>query len=144
MTARNPLLNRTVWQLAGERLNLDAMREAAAKCLGEHDFAAFGTPPQRGSGNTVRQVFQSRWEMETEDLERHTPTGFAARRFCTTWCAAWWERWCKLGAAKLSLTGFEAIMRSCDVERAKVLGAAAGIGTGSGRLFAAYGADCNL
>ena len=66
VTARNPLLNRRAWQLVGVRLNLDAMRAAAAMCLGEHDFAALGTPPQQGSANTVRQVFQSRWEMETK------------------------------------------------------------------------------
>ena len=119
--ARNPLLNRRVWQLVGERLNLDVMREAAAKCLGEHDFAAFGTPPQQGSSNTVRQLFQSRWEMEPKTYGaaytyRIRGTAFLyhmVRRIVGTMV--------QVGLGKLTLPGFEEILRSCDIERAKVL-----------------------
>ncbi len=119
--ARNPLLNRRAWQLPGERLNLDALRAAAAKCLGEHDFGAFGTPPRPGSGNTVRQVFQSRWETAAKDYGweytyRIRGTAFLyhmARRLVGTMV--------QVGRGKLSLQGFEDILRSCDIERAKVL-----------------------
>ncbi len=119
--ARNPLLNRTAWQLVGERLHVDSMREAAAKCLGEHDFGAFGTAPQQGSDNTVRQIFQSRWEAETKEYGaaytyRIRGTAFLyhmARRLVGTMV--------QVGRGKLSLQGFEDILRSCDVERAKVL-----------------------
>ena len=64
--ARHPLLNRHVWQLIGESLDLERMNAAATICLGEQDFAAFGTPPQAGSANTVRQVYLSGWELESE------------------------------------------------------------------------------
>jgi len=36
----HPLLRQRIWQACGE-LDLDAMREAAQKLVGEHDFAAF-------------------------------------------------------------------------------------------------------
>ena len=62
---RHPLLNRHVWQLIGESLDVERMNAAAALCLGEHDFAAFGRPPQEGSSNTVRQIYLSRWEKES-------------------------------------------------------------------------------
>ncbi len=39
---RSPLHGRTSWQLRG-RLDLEAMRAAAARLVGEHDFAAFRT-----------------------------------------------------------------------------------------------------
>ena len=119
--ARNPLLNRSAWQLAGERLNLDAMREAAAICLGEHDFAAFGTPPQRGSDNTVRQIFQSSWVMAAE----HHGAAYTYRIRGTAFLYHMARRlvgaMVQVGRGKLSLKGFETILRSRDIERAKVL-----------------------
>ncbi len=42
------------WRVAG-RLDLEAMREAAARLVGTHDFAAFGRSPRAG-GTTVRTV----------------------------------------------------------------------------------------
>src|SRR5260221_13173998 len=44
------------------RLDIDKMNWAAAKLLGTHDFATFGSPPQGES--TVRHVFRSEWEIE--------------------------------------------------------------------------------
>jgi tRNA pseudouridine38-40 synthase len=119
--ARHPLLNRQVWQLVGERLNLDCMREAAAICLGEHDFAAFGTAPQQGSSNTVRQVFLSHWEMETENygaayIYRIRGTAFLyhmVRRLVGTMV--------QIGRGLLSPEEFEDILSSREIERAKVL-----------------------
>ncbi len=121
LKARNPLLNRTAWQIMGERLNVDAMREAAAKCLGEHDFGAFGTPPQQGSGNTVRQVFQSRWEMQSEDYGEIYTYRIRGTAFLYHMVRRLVGTMAQVGRGKLSLKGFEAIMRSCDMERAKVL-----------------------
>ena len=39
--ARSPLLARTTWHRPGARLDLDAMRAAAAELIGERDFSAF-------------------------------------------------------------------------------------------------------
>lgn len=121
VTARNPLLNRRVWQLVGARLNLEAMRKAAALCLGEHDFAAFGTPPQQGSKNTVRQVFQSRWKMGTDDYGSTFTYRIRGTAFLYHMVRRLVGTMVQVGRGKLSLEGFEAILRSCDIERAKVL-----------------------
>lgn len=51
---RSPLQRRTVWQI-GTRLDLEAMREAAAALAGEHDFAAFGAAASPGA-STVRRM----------------------------------------------------------------------------------------
>lgn len=40
------------------KLDFDAMREAAAALVGEHDFAAFCANPQRPVESTVRQVYK--------------------------------------------------------------------------------------
>lgn len=119
--ARNPLLNRRAWQLLRERLNLDEMREAAAKCLGEHDFGAFGTPPQQGSKNTVRQIFQSRWETETEDYGRAYTYRIRGTAFLYHMVRRLVGTMVQVGRGKLSLQGFEDILGSRDIERAKVL-----------------------
>ncbi len=59
---RMPLTRHYAWQVVGE-LDLDAMRCAADRLCGNHDFAAFGRSPREGgttrrtvSGVRVRQV----------------------------------------------------------------------------------------
>jgi tRNA pseudouridine38-40 synthase len=66
---RQPMMARMSWWVrppVHTRLDLDAMNWAAAKLLGIHDFASFGTPPQADNVNatTIRQVFQSEWFVE--------------------------------------------------------------------------------
>ena len=119
--ARQPLLNRQAWQLIGERLEVDAMRAAAELCLGEHDFAAFGTAPQQGSSNTVRRVHLARWESQERDYGvlfsfRIRGTAFLyhmVRRLVGTMA--------QVGKGRLSVNDFEAILLSRDLERAKAL-----------------------
>lgn len=56
---RQPLSERTAWRLSSapdER----KLREAGKILIGTHDFAAFGSPPQKG-GSTIRTVYQSCW-----------------------------------------------------------------------------------
>lgn len=59
---RDPLRDRYAWrvwpQLQGERL-----QDAAKLLLGEHDFAAFGSPPRSG-GSTVRKISRAEWRQE--------------------------------------------------------------------------------
>lgn len=55
---RQPLLSRYAWFVLDRKpLNLDVMQQAAARLVGEHDFATFGRPPQ--GENTVREVLRS-------------------------------------------------------------------------------------
>jgi tRNA pseudouridine38-40 synthase len=51
---RSPVTRRTAWTVRGP-LDIEAMRAAAARLVGRHDFAAFGSSP-RGGGSTVRTV----------------------------------------------------------------------------------------
>jgi tRNA pseudouridine38-40 synthase len=55
---RAPLALRTSLHVS-KTLDRDAMREAAALLIGEHDFAAFGRPPQ--GERTVRRVVEAGW-----------------------------------------------------------------------------------
>ncbi len=54
---RQPLLDATAWHAATARLDIAAMRAAAAELVGTRDFATFGRPPQ--GDNTVREVMRS-------------------------------------------------------------------------------------
>ncbi len=53
---RQPLWDRFTWRVE-YRLDLGAMRQAAALLVGEHNFATFGQPPK--GDNTVRVVHAS-------------------------------------------------------------------------------------
>jgi tRNA pseudouridine38-40 synthase len=55
---RSPLARRTSLYV-NEPLDLKAMRQATALAVGEHDFAAFGRPPQ--GEVTVRRVVEAVW-----------------------------------------------------------------------------------
>ena len=56
---RQPLLRHRTWWLYGA-VDVEVMQRAAALLIGEHDFAAFGQPPQ--GEITTRTVLQSRWQ----------------------------------------------------------------------------------
>jgi tRNA pseudouridine38-40 synthase len=51
---RSPVTRRAAWTVRGP-LDIDAMRAAAARLVGRHDFAAFGSSPRAG-GSTERTV----------------------------------------------------------------------------------------
>ena len=121
MNARNPLLNRRAWQLVGESLNLDALQAVAARCLGEHDFAAFGTPPQLGSSNTVRHIFRSSWEMETADYGAVYTYEIRGTAFLYHMVRRLVGTMVQVGRGRLSPLAFQDILRSRDIGRAKVL-----------------------
>lgn len=56
---RNPLLERYAWRV-WPAVSLESLQQAAALLPGEHDFAAYGTPPRTG-GSTVRKVTAAGW-----------------------------------------------------------------------------------
>jgi tRNA pseudouridine38-40 synthase len=57
---RQPLLRDRAWYIY-HSLDHAGMAEAASLLIGQHDFAAFGKPPQ--GTNTVREVFRSKWDI---------------------------------------------------------------------------------
>ncbi len=119
--ARQPLLNRQAWQLIGERLDIGGMREAAAICLGEHDFAAFGKAPQPGSQNTVRRLFVSRWEIEDKAYGTAYKYRIRGTAFLNHMVRRLVGMMAQVGRGRLTVEDFADILRSRDLERAKVL-----------------------
>jgi tRNA pseudouridine38-40 synthase len=63
---RNPLRDRFACQIESV-LDLDAMNLAAKAFLGEHDFAAFGSPTT-DTDNTVRRVIRAEWRLSGDTL----------------------------------------------------------------------------
>lgn len=61
---RQPLRERYFWRV-WPRPMLNRLQAAAKLLRGEHDFAAFGSPPKKG-GSTVRQVMQAKWSRTGE------------------------------------------------------------------------------
>ncbi len=57
---RNPLVERYAWRV-WPAVELERLQQSAKFLLGEHDFAAYGTPPRSG-GSTVRKITAARWE----------------------------------------------------------------------------------
>lgn len=56
---RDPLRERYAWRV-WPAAEMGLVRQVAGLFIGEHDFAAFGTPPRVGS-STVRTVMESTW-----------------------------------------------------------------------------------
>lgn len=125
--ARNPLLARYAWQLSGLSLELDRMNAAAAMILGEHDFAAFGTPPQAGSHNTVRQVFLSRWELESGAFGATYRYRIRGTAFLYHMVRRLVGMMAQVGRGAISLGEFEAILQSRELSRAKALAPPGGL-----------------
>ena len=63
---RDPLRDRFAWRVWPE-LNLTLLQQAARLLPGNHDFAAFGTPPKPG-GSTVRKLYWAKWEPQAGGL----------------------------------------------------------------------------
>ncbi len=118
---RQPLLDRHVWQLIGERLDIESMNEAAAIILGEHDFAAFGTAPQQGSNNTIRQVYVSRWESQEREYGTSYRYRIRGAAFLYHMVRRLVGAMAQVGRGKLRVEDFRDILLSRDLERAKVL-----------------------
>jgi len=118
---RHPLLNRHVWQLIGESLDLEAMNAAAAICLGEHDFAAFGRPPQEGSSNTVRQIYLSSWETESGAFGRTLRYRIRGTAFLYHMVRRLVGMMAQVGRGLISPAEFGEILRSRDINEANWL-----------------------
>ena len=63
---RDPLRDRFAWRV-WPAVSLAGLQVEACQLLGNHDFAAFGTPPRIG-GSTFRSVYKASWQEEGSDL----------------------------------------------------------------------------
>ncbi len=127
LEVRHPLLNRQAWELVGQTLDLGRMQAAAKCCLGEHDFAAFGTPPHAGSKNTVRQIFRSQWEIETSEYGRIYTYRIRGTAFLYRMVRRLVGAMAQVGSRKISPEQFGEILRSRDIERTKALAPPTGL-----------------
>ena len=117
---RSPLLNRQVWQLVGQTLHLERMQQAAAQCLGEQDFAAFGKAPQPG-GHTRRRVDAAQWQRVAGDYGAVYVFRVRATAFLQHMVRRMVGMMVQVGLGRVSLDEFAAVLRSRDLQRAKVL-----------------------
>ena len=65
---RQPLSERNGWRLSAVP-DFEKLRETGAVFLGTHDFASFGSAPEKG-GSTVRRIYRSRWLRSAETPEK--------------------------------------------------------------------------
>jgi tRNA pseudouridine38-40 synthase len=63
---RDPLRERYAWRVWPE-LDFELLMACGNEFCGEHDFRAFGTPPQPG-GSTIRNVFRADWNQEADQM----------------------------------------------------------------------------
>lgn len=63
---RDPLREPFAWRV-WPAPQLRRLQSAARHLRGEHDFAAFGSAPQKG-GHTVRRVHRARWQMDGDEF----------------------------------------------------------------------------
>lgn len=61
---RDPLQDRYRWRVWPE-VDQERMNRAAQPLVGVHDFAALGSPHQKG-GSTIREVFETSWSRDQE------------------------------------------------------------------------------
>jgi tRNA pseudouridine38-40 synthase len=61
---RQPLEERYAWRV-WPKLDHSLLMQAAAVLPGVYDCAAFGTPPKKG-GNTIRVIYDAKWEQEDD------------------------------------------------------------------------------
>ena len=62
---RDPLRERSAWRV-WPQVDGEALSAAASLFIGQHDFAAYGTPPRAG-GSTLRTVMDASWEARDDE-----------------------------------------------------------------------------
>ena len=63
---RDPLRERYAWR-QWPTLDVKLLDETARFILGQHDFAAFGTPPRPGS-SSIRTIIKAEWHSQADEL----------------------------------------------------------------------------
>jgi tRNA pseudouridine38-40 synthase len=112
---RQPCLNRYAWHVAHlPSLDLGAIQAAAARLVGTHDFATFGTSPQ--GDNTIREVLRSEVVAlpgltPNEQVFRYT---IRANAFLYRMVRRIVGALVRVGGGTLALDAFEAAFRAAD------------------------------
>lgn len=115
---RQPLLEKYAWHITFE-LDLLDMQQAASLLIGEHDFAAFGQPPQ--GTNTVRHIFVSEWTQNNDENIRRYSYTIEATAFLYHMVRRIVGNLVEVGRGRLSVRDFEQILQDADLAKAKNL-----------------------
>jgi tRNA pseudouridine38-40 synthase len=105
---RSALSHRFSWNVAGP-LDFEAMQQAAALFIGEHDFAAFRTLGSEVK-STVRKVFVSNWKLTTDELVYRVEAGSFLRHMVRTMVAVMVEA----GRGKLQASSVKRLLEGAD------------------------------
>lgn len=116
-TVRSPLRERYAWRV-GSGLDVAAMAEAAAILLGEHDFGAFGSSPRDRPregyrGHTVRTMLEAQCARSEQDADEIV-CDFTANGFLSSMVRQLVGTLMLVGAGRLSVAGFRAILETRD------------------------------
>ncbi|MBN1877333.1 MAG: tRNA pseudouridine(38-40) synthase TruA [Anaerolineae bacterium] len=119
-SVRNPLVDRFSLHIS-RVLDWQAMQQAAACLVGEHDFSVFGSPPQ--GSNAVREVYSATWNYVPPwlyfDIEANAFLYRMVRMMVGTLL--------RVGDGSLTLSVFNEILHTQDRRRAGPAVAAKGL-----------------
>jgi tRNA pseudouridine38-40 synthase len=115
---RQPLLRQYVWQVR-HPLDVAEMQKAADLLIGEHDFAAFGTPPK--GNNTVRTVLVSRWTRQPEAYGIRFIYRIEANAFLYRMVRRIVGMLVTVGQGKLTVDQFEVAFRGAELIQAAMI-----------------------
>ena len=135
--ARDPLRERYAWR-SPARLDVAAIRAAAALLLGEHDFAAFGSSPRDNRaegyrGHTVRTMLRAECAWRTSELSEspeapdEVECRFAANAFLTGMVRRLVGTLSLVGVGRLSVDDFQRILESRAKAHPGILAPAQGL-----------------
>lgn len=117
---RNPLLERQAWQITRLKLNLEALQQAAAVLVGEHDFATFGPAPA-GTTSTIREVFRSEWQVVPDDYGKLYIYRISATAFLYHMVRRIVGAQVQVGLGRISVEKFTQIFHQRNISQIKVL-----------------------
>lgn len=113
---RQPLLSKRAWQVQHD-LDDVAIQGAAQVLIGEHDFAAFGKPPQ--GDNTVRTVFRSQWQTITTPYGQSIEYEVEATAFLHHMVRRMVGGQVAVASGRITHQQFEALLQSGDLSQNK-------------------------
>ncbi len=122
--ARQPLVRQRSWHVYGA-LDFDLLQRAADLLVGEHDFGAFGQPPQ--GDNTVREIMQSAWTQEALPMGRLLRYRVAGNAFLYHMVRRMVGMQVDVAQGRMTLAEFEAVFAAADLAQAGTLAPPGGL-----------------